>query len=80
MSFGELKEAGLIIQIINPTGRETWWFKKGRKLNYDTRTKYDRDGFNRWGGCVRVGGLSDGYNRVGGWNGKRFARVMKRIR
>ncbi len=80
MSLTDLKNNGLLIQIINPLGHESWWFKKGRKLNFDTRTKYDRDGFDRWGSGVRNGALASGYHRMGGWNGQRFYRVIKRLR
>ena len=77
MPMNELKNNGYLILRTNPLGRETWWFKKGRKLNYETRCCYDRDGFDRWGGQI-IRGLS--MRGAGGWKGQRFRKMIKRVK
>ena len=77
MSFTELKNNGGITLITNPKGRESWWFKKGRKLNYETRSSFDRDGYDRWGMEMIRGTAMRG---AGGWKGQRFRKMIQRVK
>jgi len=69
MSFTDLKNNGGIIARQNPRGNTYWWFKRGRGVNYETKCIYDKDGYDRWGNEFKVGG----------WQGKKFRKKMKRI-
>lgn len=69
MSFTDLKNNGGITLLKNPKDQEHWWFTKGRRLNYETRCIYDKDGYNRWGQEVKEVG----------WQGKRFRKMIKKI-
>lgn len=45
ISLQEAKELGIVIPMINPSGRTFHWFVRGRKDCFETKMKRDLDGY-----------------------------------
>lgn len=45
ISLQEAKELGIVIPIENPKGRTFHWFVRGRKDCFETKMKWDLDGY-----------------------------------
>ena len=49
LSTEQALEEGVIMPVENPFGKVYHWFRHGEKKCWDTKKKFDPDGFNRWG-------------------------------
>lgn len=49
LSIEQALEEGIIQPVANPHGKIYHWFRHGEKKCWDTRKKFDPDGFDRWG-------------------------------
>ena len=45
ISLNDAKEIGIVIPQENPSGRTFHWFVRGRKDCFETKMKWDRDGY-----------------------------------